>query len=356
MSDVTGAVPAVERRRWPRRSRHHEAHVHWKHIAIYVPVVLLVIFLGGLALWSFVERQSLVIVPEPIPRVTLVTDDPDAPQTAAWVRLLNAAAVETTVVPAGQAGAAQGVIALCNVKSIPSALRSRGIAILGAPPSTPVGPLHLTADHGTGDNAFKLAETASPILARLSPGAEMPARPVPVAFLDETPQMHVDARWRTNARAAVAHMELSGARVLWIGLPADAVPPNQSMLLMLRTAFRWLGGQPISDGAAGDDVQAATLTPAARRQARNQRLTFSVERLRDRGKFAVRMENRGAARISHPTVQLWLPPGMTHVALGGDWIMTRGATVTSGTQEGACVIALPSLARNEERVFKLSAR
>src|SRR5205085_12695142 len=243
-----------------------------------------------------------------------------------------------------------GVVAFCEVKSVSSLpLRSRGIAILGAPPSTPVGPLRLTADRGNADNTFKLAETGSPILARLSPGMEMPARALPVVFLNETPPMHIDARWRTNARAAVMHMEVPGSRVLWIGLPPDGVPPNPTVLLLLRTAFRWLDGQPISDGAAGDSVQAVALTPAARRQARDQRLTFSVERLRDRGTFAVRMENRGAARISHPTVQLWLPPGMTHVALGGDWIMTRGATVTSGTQEGACVIALPSLARNEER-------
>jgi len=355
MGDVTGAVPAIERRRWPRRSR-HLAHVRWKHIAIYVPVVLLVIFLGGLALWSFVESQSLVIVPEPIPRVTLVTADPSSPHTAAWVRLLNAAAVETTVVPVNQAGAVQGVAAFCDVTAVPPSLRARGIAILGAPPSTPVGPVRLAADRGTSDNAFKFSETVSPILARLSPGAEMPSRTVPVPFLIETPQMHVDARWRTNARAAVMHMEFSGARVLWLGLQPDAVPPNPGLLLMLRTAVRWLGGQPISDGAAGDDLQAATLTPAARSLAHNQHLIFNVERLRGRGTFAVRMENRGSAPIAHPTVQLWLSPGVTHVALGGDWIMQRGATISSGTQDGACVISLPSLAANEARVLKLTAR
>jgi hypothetical protein len=341
MGDAAGEVPAIERRRWPRRSRHHEGHVAWKHIAVYVPIVLLVIFLGGLALWSFIERQSLVVVPEPIPRVTLVTADPSSPLTAAWVRLLNAAAIETTVVRAPDT---DGLIVRCG----------SGIAILGTPP--PNGPVRLSADRGTSDDAFKLAETVSPILARLNPGSEMPVRPAPVAFLEETPQMHVDARWRTNARAAVMHMEVGGTRVLWIGFQPDAVPSNQVVLLMLRTAFRWLGGQPISDGAAGDSVQAATMTPAARRLARNRRFTFSVERLRDRGKFAVRMENRGDLRITNPTVQLWLPPGVTRVALEGDWIMKRGATVTANRQDGACVISLPSLARNETRVLKLAAR
>src|SRR5947207_7886805 len=141
MGDVAGGLPAVERRRWPRRSRHHEAHVAWKHIAVYVPVVLVVIFLGGLALWSFTERQSLVVVPEAIPRVTLVTGDAASPLTAAWARLLNAAAIETTLVPVEQAGAVQGVVAVCNVKSVPPSLRGKGIAILGTPPATPVGPV-----------------------------------------------------------------------------------------------------------------------------------------------------------------------------------------------------------------------
>ena len=343
MDDVAGEVPALERRRWPRRSRHHGGHVAWKHIAVYVPIVLLVIFLGGLALWSFIERQSLVVVPDPVPRVTLVTADPDSPLTAAWVRLLNAAAIETTVVRSEKAETADGLIALCG----------GGTAILGAPPSN--SPVPLIVNRGTSDDAFKLAETASPILARLNPGSEMPVRPAPVAFLEETPQMHVDARWRTNARAAVMHMEAGGKRVLWIGFQPDAVPANQVVLLMLRTAFRWLGGQPISDGAAGDGVQAATMTPAARRLARNQRLAFSFERLRDRNAFAVRMENRGDRPIVHPTVQLWLPPGVTRIALGGDWIMRRGATVAGDQQDGSCVISLPSLGRNEARVLKLSA-
>jgi hypothetical protein len=341
MDDVVAESPAVERRRRPRRAKHHEAHVAWKHIAVYLPVVLVVIFLGGLALWSFIERQSLVVVPEPIPRVTLVTADAGSPLTAAWVKLLNAAAIETTVLRAESGVAADGLVARCG----------NGVAILGMPP--PDAPVHLAATRGTSDDAIKLAETVSPVLARLSPGAELPARPAPVAFLEETPQMHVDARWRTNARAVVMHMETGGTRVLWIGLQPDAIAPNQSLLLMLRTGFRWLGGQAISDGASGDTAQAASMAPAARRRARDERLTFSFDRLRDRNKFAVRMENRGKRRIVHPTVQLWLPPGVTRVALGGDWIMRRGATLNAGQQDGVCVLSLPSLAPNEARVLKL---
>jgi hypothetical protein len=355
MGDVEAAVPAVERRRWPRRSRHHEGHVGWKHIAFYVPVVLLVIFLGGLALWSFIERQSLVIVPEPVPRVTIITGDAASPLAAAWVRLLNAAAIETTVVPLEEAQGVRGVVAFCDVKTVPAGLRSSGIAVLGTPPSTPIGTIELSAETGTSDNAFKLSETASPILARLNPGVAMAARPGPVAFLTETPQMHIDARWKTSARAALMHMEVPGGRVLWVGLQPDALPESQTLLLMLRTAFRWLGGQPISDGSAGEDVQANNMSAASRRVARNQRFTFSVERVRDRGKFAVQMENRGERKITNPTVQLWLPPGVRRVQLGGDWIMKRGATVSSDRNDGTCTISLPSLRPNEERVLKLEA-
>src|SRR6059058_5584945 len=127
MSDVEGAVPAVDRRRRPRRPRHHEAHVHWKHIAVYVPVVLVVTLLGGLAIWSFIEKESLVIIPEPTPRVTLVTSDTRSPAAAAWVRLLNAAAIETTLVSADQAASANGVIAVCDPNAALPALHGRAI-------------------------------------------------------------------------------------------------------------------------------------------------------------------------------------------------------------------------------------
>ena len=359
------AVPSVERRRWPRRSRHHEGHVAWKHVALYASVVLLVTFLGGFAIWSYFERQSLVIVPHPLPRLTLVTADPRSPLTAAWVRLLTDAAIEPALVPASQAQNLQGVVALCDLSDVPAPIaasiaqhlrRGGGVLILGAPPATPIGPLHLAADRGTSDDGFKVSESPSPILARLNPGSELPARRGPVPFLSETPRMHVDARWRVGARAAVMHMDLGSARVLWFGLQPDAVPESPALLLMLRTGVRWLGGQPVSDGAVGDATQAAAMAPAARRLARSERFAFSVEPLRDGDSFGVRMANRWNRPIASPTVQVWLPPGASRVALGGDWIMRRGATLSADGENGACVISLPSLGRDEERLLKLRAR
>lgn len=360
---IAGNYDGIERRRRPRHTRHHESRVHWKHLALYLPVLLVVAFLGAVAIWSFIERQSLVIAAEPLPRVTLVTADPSSPLTASWVRLLTSAEMEPTLVPVDQVETLQGVVVLCELPVVPPALvhsldahlrRGGAIAFLGTPPSTPIGALHLNAERGMSDNALKLSESASPVLARLNPGDEFAVKPSEVALLKETPRMHVDARWKTNARAVIMHLESDDARVLWMGWKPDALPAkNQHIMLLMRTAFRWLGGQPVSDGAIGDLAQASTLDPDARRLARSEHFAFSVDRLRDTGMFSVRMTNRGGRRIENPTVQVWLPPGVTQVALGGDWLMKRGASIGGNPQAGACVISLRSLNRNEDRVMKL---
>ena len=82
-----GSWPTIERRRKPRllRRLHDEGKVQWKHIALYVPVLLLVIVVGAFALWSFFEKQSVrVVEPLPLPKVSLITADPQSPVTAAW--------------------------------------------------------------------------------------------------------------------------------------------------------------------------------------------------------------------------------------------------------------------------------
>lgn len=359
---VTVPSPAVDRRRRPRRTRHHEAHVHWKHIALYVPILLVVTFLGGLAIWSFVERQSLAIAAEPLPRITLVTADARSPLTAAWVRLLTDAEMEPVLVPVDKVDVLRGVVALCDMEEVPAPLaaslaehmrRGGALAVLGRPPATPIGALQLGADPGMSDEALKLSEGASPILARLTPGVDLAVRKTPVAFLRETPRMHVDARWRTNARAVVMHMETSDARVLWLGLQPDAVARNAQLMLLLRTAFRWADGQPVSDGATGEPTQTSAMSPDARRRARTDRFSFSVDRLRGARTYSVRMTNRGDHPIKNPTVEVWLPPGVTQVALAGDWIMKRGATLSGNQLDGACLVSLKSLGRNEDRVMKL---
>ena len=170
-----------DRRRMPRLKSlaRHEALVQWKHILWYVPILAAVIVVGALAIWSFIERQSLVIEPEPLPKVTLVTADPRSRLTAAWVRLLTSSEMQPTLVPADQLEVLQGVIVICDIWEIPPKVQEAlgrfiehggSVAILGAPPTTPIGNVHLVADTGISDAGFKLSESVSPVLARLNPG------------------------------------------------------------------------------------------------------------------------------------------------------------------------------------------
>src|SRR5438874_13803295 len=117
----------AERRRMPRLKSlaRHEALVQWKHILWYVPIVAIVIIVGALAIWSFIERQSLVIEPEPLPKVTLITADPRSRLTAAWVRLLTTSEMQPTLVPADQIESLQGVIVICDLWAIPPKLQEQ---------------------------------------------------------------------------------------------------------------------------------------------------------------------------------------------------------------------------------------
>jgi hypothetical protein len=365
VQDAAREWAGADRRRMPRLKSlaRHEALVQWKHILWYVPVLALVIIVGALAIWSFIERESLVIEPEPLPKVTLVTADPRSRLTAAWVRLLTASEMQPTLVPADQLEVLQGVIVICDIWELPPKVQEAlgrfiehggSVAVLGAPPNTPIGNVHLVADSGMCDTGFKLSESVSPVLARLNPGYTVASARAPVSFLKESPRMTIDARWNGNSRAVVMHMEQERTRYLWIGFDPDAVRADDRQLtLMLRTAFRWVAGQPVSDGAVGEADQARTLTAGARRQAREERFAFSVDPIGNKRQFSIRMTDRGGRPIQNPTVKIWLPPGVTHVALAGDFIMKRRASLQAVPEEGACLISLPSLTRNEERVMKI---
>src|ERR1051325_7622683 len=256
--------PEVERRSKPRLAAFHlhNARVQWKHVAIYAPPLLPALLLGVFALWSFFQRQSLVLDAIPLPKVTVVTANPASRLAASWVRLLNDAELQSTLVTADKVETLEGVIVLCDIWSLPQPLAAnldRFLAnagsggVIGAPPVPPLGGLHLTADSGVSDTAVKVGESASPLLARLAPGAVVWLQPAKVAFLKETPRMAIDARWRTNARAAVIHVENGRARYVWIGIDADALPPagNNDLALLVRNAFRWAGGEAVGGGGVG---------------------------------------------------------------------------------------------------------
>ena len=345
-------------------SRRHEACVDWKHLAVYGLIVAAVVIVGAVAIWAFIDKQSLVVAPEPLPKVTVVTVDSHSHLAAAWVRILSKAELPATLVPLETFDPIEGVVVFCEVPSIPPRLddalaeftrRGGAIAFVGAPPKTPIGKIHFDSESGKSDSAFVLSESVSPILARLNPGSEIGSRVSDVALLKESPRMNIDARWRENARAAMMHIEVDGARCLWFGIDPNALfnPDDRQLLLLLRTAFRWAAGQPVSDGAIGAPQLAKTLTPDARRDARANRFAFTVDRLPNRNQFGIRMTNRGGRPLMNPTVKIWLPPGVTQVGLGGDFIMRRNATLTGVPEEGACLVSLPSLTRNEDRVMKL---
>jgi hypothetical protein len=327
-------------------------------------VLLLVIVIGAFALWSFFEKQSIrAVEPAPLPKITLITADPRSPATAAWVRLLTDAEMQPTLVPLDKVEVMQGVVVLCDVPALPPALVDRlnafirgggSIAVMGQPPSTPIGPVSLSADSGTSDGSFKFAEAVSPILARLEPGRQVWVRAAPVAFLKETPQMNVDARWSTNARAVIMHMERGGSRILWFGFDPNALQnEDRQLMLLLRTAFRWVDDQPISEGAVGAEQAAKSFTTAAREAAHAQGFVFSVDPLRNRRDFRVWMSNRGKSTLQNATVRIWLPPGVTRVSLGGGFLMQRDVTLTVIPEDGACLISVPRLNPRVEKVVKL---
>jgi len=338
--------------------------VAWKHLAIYAVVVAAVVIVGTVAIWAFIEKQALIIAPEALPKITVVTADSKSRLAAAWVRLLTQAELPATLVPLETFDPIEGVVVFCDVPDLPPRLvpalqefirRGGAIAYAGTPPRTPIGRIRLSTEAGKSDNVLRLSEAVSPILARLNPGAEVGASVTEVALLKESPRMNIDARWRDNSRAAVMHIEDAGARCLWFGFDPDALNnrEDKQILLLLRTAFRWAAGQPVSDGAVGAPQLAKALTPDSRREARANRFAFSVDRLPNPNQFGIRMTNRGGLPLQNPTVKIWLPPGVTQVALAGDFIMRRNATLTGVPEEGACLVTLPSLTRNEDRVMKL---
>jgi hypothetical protein len=341
----------------------HQPRVAWKHLAVYGLIAVAVVVVGALAIWSFVERQSLIILPEPLPKVTLVTRDSSSRLAAAWVRLLTRADLNPTLVVLENFNPIEGVVVFCDIPEIPPRLsevlndfvrRGGALAFVGTPPKTPIGKFHISADEGMSDPVIQVSETASPVLTRITPGVTIRSEVVPAALLRETPRMRVDARWAQNSRAVMMHMEIDRGRYLWFGLDPDAlVSGNGELMLILRSAFRWVAGQPVSEGAVGVPRPATTLSAARRREARQNGFAFSVDRAAKPGLFTVRMINRGGQPLSNPTVKIWLPPRVTKVVLAGDFIMKRNAKLVGIPEEGACVISLPSLTRNEDRVMKL---
>src|SRR6478672_3278309 len=160
-------------------ARSRDVRVDWKHLLVPGLALAVVVIIGAIAIWAFIERQSLVIQPESLPKITVVTRDPSSRLAASWVRLLTKAEMNPTLVPLETFDPIEGVVVFCDIPDIPPhtvALleefvnKGGALVFVGMPPRTPIGDFHLAADSGESDTTMKLGENASPVLARLNPG------------------------------------------------------------------------------------------------------------------------------------------------------------------------------------------
>lgn len=344
---------------------HHEHRIDWRAILFYGLASALVLLVGGVVLFSFFEKQSLLasIAPEPLPKVTIVTQDPNSKLAASWVSALTRSEFSPTLVPMERFEPVSGIVAICGIEEVSPRLIKQldqivstggGIVLFGAPPvNYPL--LGLTSKPGMSDSVLTLSETVSPLMARVNPGHAMGGKPVQVALIDETPKMSVDARWKESSRAAVVHYTFQTSRVVWFGFDPEALflPDDRQMSLFLRTAMRWADGQPVSDGAIGTPVSSRAFSPEARMDARASGFSFSVDRLEKEGLFSVRVTNRGKKRISNPTVRFWFPPKVGSISLAGSYVSRRRVDLVPMPEEDSVLITLPALEPNENRYFKL---
>lgn len=347
--------------------RHDRGGIGWRALIFYGIASAIVAVIAFLSLHFFFERQMLrgELVPEPLPDVVIVTGNIDDPGTAAWVTMLAGADFSPRLVSVEAARGVDGVLALCNIDSVSPKLRALveqqiakqgSLALLGSVPQELRALTGISTESGQSSGALVISESVSPILARVQPGREIGAGSSEVHYLQESEKSEVDARWKSNARAAIAHLEDEKKRVIWFGFDPAAlhVRGDRHLGLMLRTAFRWVDGQPVSDGASGSSPTVArSFAPSARVESRGLRLTFSVDRMPDEGIYSVRVMNRGKLRISNPTVKFWLPPDARRVELIGSWISRRRVELVPVEGENAVLIVLPALAPNEDRVMRL---
>lgn len=350
--------------------RHHEHRgISWKALVFYGVASTIVLIVGALALHFFFEKQSLKksVASEPLPPVLIVVETADDPFGAAWVKLLTEADFSPTLVTLENFRPTDGVLVLCNLsKTNPAMVRSieahkkkgGALALLGAVPEALREVTGISTEAGVSGSAIKIGETVSPILARVHPGYEVGMRQGETPLLIEAPDTIVDARWRESARAVVAHRSDDLSRTVWFGFDPSRLYTrgDRHLGLMLRTAFRWASGQPVSDGAAGSaPAVARALAPSARVESRGMRLSFSIDRLEKLGYFSVRVTNKGNIRLQNPTIQFWLPPGTKRVELVGSFISRRQVSLVPVEGEGAVLITLPSLSAGEDRVMRLRA-
>jgi hypothetical protein len=348
----------------------HDHRAHGRAVAVYGLASLLVLAVGSIAIWSFLERQAIrrTLAPEPLPPVTVLTGDPDSALAAAWVDLLSKAQFAPTLVTLDKYEPAPGLLALADVGTITPpiarAIEQRlaehgGIVILGHPPAGADALLGLSAERGPSGAVIRFAEVASPLLARVRPGYAIRTTPRDDApLLEETPDMGIDARWEGSSRAAIAHYRHRGGRVIFLGFSPAAlwVKSDNELALLLRTGFRWAASQPVSEGAAGMPAASRTLTPASRLRARG-RMSWSFDRVEgEEGSFILRIRNGSREALPNPTVKIWFPERVESVDVAGSLFGRRGVVISPVEGERAATVTLPGLRAHEDRLIRIDAR
>ena len=338
----------------------------WRVVLFYGIAGSAVAVVAAAVLYSWFARQMLAasIVAEPVPSVVLVADD-GSDRAAAWVRLLNDAKVPTKFVGTSSTAPVQDVIAICEPGDLSEGMRReverrlagrRGIVLVGAVPPALAQLVGFGTEPHESGGLLEIGDQASPVLARVTPSHQTWFAPFPGAVVVETPQMQIDARWRETSRAAIAHFTTpSGTRILWLGFdPASMRRGRDAQLeLMLRTALRWVDGQPVTEGAAGEFAAAQTIAVGARSEARRRRLIYSADRVASRKLLSIRLQNRSGEAIPNPAVRVWLPTGKGMPELAGSWFSRRRVSVQHDPAERSVTLTLPALGPHEERLLAL---
>jgi hypothetical protein len=344
----------------------HEHRHNWRALFFYGIVSVLVLAGGVAIVLSFLETQRLRsrIAAEPLPRVMVLTHDDSSRLAAAWVSTLTESGFKATLVSFENFRPVAGdLLAICSSAPIPPAAaaavqsslqQGRGVVVLGDFPA-PLDRFRTTSMMSAGP--VRLGQAVSPVLARIEPQHEIGTRDATVSVIEETPEMVVDARWGVSAKAAIAHWSADGGRMLWMGFDPGALhfAKDRQLSLLLRTALRWVDGQPVSDGASGAAASAKALEVTARIDARRKRLSYSVDRLNDKGSLAVRMVNKGKQPIENATIKIWLPPESKQCNVVRHFWKDRDVALANAGDEHAVTVTVPRLSPNEDRVLQLRA-
>src|SRR5688500_235352 len=113
----------------------HEHRIPARAAAVYGLASILVLGIGVIAIWSFIERQRLrrSLAPDPLPAVTVLTADPESELAAAWVDLLGRAQFSPTLVAPERISPSPGtVLFLADLPTLTPALSDQTRQILGA--------------------------------------------------------------------------------------------------------------------------------------------------------------------------------------------------------------------------------